>query len=125
MTANGWLQIILYLVVLLALVMPLGWYMARVYEGQSVGLNTLFAPAERLLYRLFGTREDEEQSWKQYAALIIPALIPLALRGVKYQAVGAAQLLQRNLLIYGLGGVVAPFVGIKLIDLLLTLFGLA
>jgi K+-transporting ATPase ATPase B chain len=60
-----------------------------------------------------------------FNALIIPILIPLALRGVKYRAVGAAQLLQRNLLVYGLGGLVAPFVGIKLIDLVLTVFGLA
>ena len=55
-----------------------------------------------------------------FNALIIIALIPLALRGVRYRPVGAATLLRRNLLIYGLGGVIAPFVGIKLIDLLLT-----
>jgi potassium-transporting ATPase ATP-binding subunit len=55
-----------------------------------------------------------------FNALIIVALIPLALRGVKYRPVGAAALLRRNLLVYGLGGVVAPFVGIKLIDLLIT-----
>ncbi len=55
-----------------------------------------------------------------FNALIIVALIPLALRGVRYRPLGAAALLKRNLLIYGLGGVVAPFVGIKLIDLLLT-----
>jgi potassium-transporting ATPase ATP-binding subunit len=60
-----------------------------------------------------------------FNAIIIPLLIPLALRGVRYRAVGAAQLLQRNLLIYGLGGIVTPFVGIKLIDLLLTALGLA
>lgn len=71
MTANGWFQIALYLVVLLALVKPLGWYMARVYEGQNVGLNTLFAPVERLLYRFFGVREDEGQSWKQYALAVV------------------------------------------------------
>lgn len=59
-----------------------------------------------------------------FNALIIPLLIPLALRGVKYRAIGAAQLLQRNLLVYGLGGVIAPFVGIKLIDLVLTGLGL-
>jgi K+-transporting ATPase ATPase B chain len=52
-----------------------------------------------------------------FNALIIPALIPLALRGVKYRAIGATALLRRNLLIYGLGGVLLPFVGIKLIDL--------
>ena len=51
-------------------------------------------------------------------------LIPLALKGVKYRAVGAARLLRGNLLIYGLGGLLVPFVGIKLIDLLLAAFGL-
>jgi K+-transporting ATPase ATPase B chain len=53
-----------------------------------------------------------------FNALIIPALVPLALRGVKYRAIGATALLRRNLLVYGLGGVLLPFVGIKLIDLL-------
>ena len=60
-----------------------------------------------------------------YNALIIVALIPLSLRGVKYQEMSAGKLLRRNMLIYGLGGFVAPFVAIKLIDLLLTAFGLA
>ena len=55
-----------------------------------------------------------------FNALIIVALIPLALRGVRYRAVGAAALLRRNLLVYGLGGLLVPFVGIKLIDLLLV-----
>jgi len=59
-----------------------------------------------------------------FNALIIVALIPLALRGVPYRPVGAAQLLRDNLLIYGLGGLVAPFTGIKLIDLLLVALGL-
>src|SRR5262249_53269496 len=54
-----------------------------------------------------------------FNALIIPALIPLALRGVKYRAIGATALLRRNLLIYGLGGIIAPFIGIKLLDLLI------
>ena len=60
-----------------------------------------------------------------FNALIIVALIPLALKGVRYRAVGAASLLQRNLLIYGLGGIVVPFVGIKLLDMLVTAIGLA
>ena len=60
-----------------------------------------------------------------FNALVIIALIPLALRGVKYRAVGAAQLLQRNLLIYGLGGIVVPFIGIKALDLLITALHLA
>jgi K+-transporting ATPase ATPase B chain len=53
------------------------------------------------------------------------ALIPLALAGVKYRAVGAAQILVRNLLIYGVGGLIAPFIGIKLIDLALVALHLA
>jgi K+-transporting ATPase ATPase B chain len=59
-----------------------------------------------------------------FNALIIIALIPLALRGVPYRPVGAAQLLRDNLLIYGVGGLIAPFIGIKVIDLLLVAFGL-
>ncbi len=60
-----------------------------------------------------------------FNALVIVALIPLALRGVKYRAIGAGKLLSRNLLIYGLGGLIAPFVGIKLIDIVISAFGLA
>ena len=60
-----------------------------------------------------------------FNALIIVALIPLALRGISYKPMGAAAVLRRNLLIYGLGGLVAPFIGIKLIDLLITALHLA
>ena len=60
-----------------------------------------------------------------FNALIIIALIPLALKGVAYRPIGAAALLRRNLLIYGLGGIVVPFIGIKAIDLLITGIGLA
>ena len=60
-----------------------------------------------------------------FNAIIIPLLIPIALKGVKYRPVGADALLRRNLLIWGLGGVIVPFVGIKLIDLLLSFFGMA
>ena len=60
-----------------------------------------------------------------YNALIIPALIPLALKGVKFRPLTANQLLRRNIFIYGLGGIVAPFVGIKIIDLLISVVGLA
>jgi len=60
-----------------------------------------------------------------FNALIIVALVPLALRGVRYVPVGAAALLRRNLLIYGLGGILAPFAGIKLIDLFLQMIGVA
>jgi K+-transporting ATPase ATPase B chain len=59
-----------------------------------------------------------------FNALIIVALVPLSLRGVRYAPIGAAALLRRNLMIYGVGGIVAPFIGIKLIDMLLTLLGI-
>jgi potassium-transporting ATPase ATP-binding subunit len=59
-----------------------------------------------------------------FNALIIVALIPLALKGVTYQALSASQVLQKNLIVYGLGGLVVPFVGIKLIDILVNLIGL-
>jgi K+-transporting ATPase ATPase B chain len=52
-----------------------------------------------------------------FNALIIPMLVPLALRGVRYRPLGATALLRRNVLVYGLGGLVAPFIGIKLVDL--------
>jgi len=57
-----------------------------------------------------------------FNALIIPALIPLALKGISYKPIGASALLRRNLLIYGLGGIIIPFIGIKLIDMLLGVF---
>ena len=57
-----------------------------------------------------------------FNAIIIPFLIPLALRGVEYKPIGASALLRRNLLIYGLGGVIVPFIGIKLIDILVSVF---
>jgi len=60
-----------------------------------------------------------------FNALIIIALIPLALKGVKYRPMSAASLLRRNLLIYGLGGLIVPFIGIKLIDMVITAIGLA
>ncbi|PZO01182.1 MAG: K(+)-transporting ATPase subunit B [Alphaproteobacteria bacterium] len=72
-----------------------------------------------------GSPESAILSAVIFNALVIVALIPLALRGVKYRAVGAGKLLGRNLLIYGLGGLIAPFVGIKAIDLIITGLGLA
>jgi K+-transporting ATPase ATPase B chain len=60
-----------------------------------------------------------------FNALIIIALVPLALRGVRYRPLGAEALLRRNLLIYGFGGIIAPFLGIKLIDMIITRIGLA
>ena len=60
-----------------------------------------------------------------FNALIIVALIPLALRGVKFRAMGAAAVLRRNLLVYGVGGLIAPFVGIKVIDVVITALGVS
>jgi potassium-transporting ATPase ATP-binding subunit len=60
-----------------------------------------------------------------FNAVVIIALIPLALRGIKYRPMSAAALLRRNLLIYGLGGIVVPFIGIKLIDMLIIAVRLA
>jgi K+-transporting ATPase ATPase B chain len=60
-----------------------------------------------------------------FNALIIVLLIPLALRGVRYRPIGAATLLRRNLLVYGLGGILVPFAGIKLVDMALALAHLA
>jgi K+-transporting ATPase ATPase B chain len=60
-----------------------------------------------------------------FNALIIIALVPLSLRGVAYRPAPAAELLRRNLLIYGLGGIIVPFVGIKIIDLIVAAIGLA
>ena len=79
----------------------------------------------RLNFMGLATPESAILSAVIFNALIIIALIPLALRGVPYRPVGAAQLLRDNLLIYGLGGLIAPFIGIKVIDLLLVALRLA
>jgi K+-transporting ATPase ATPase B chain len=60
-----------------------------------------------------------------FNALIIVALVPLALRGIAYRAMSAGALLRKNLLVYGVGGVLVPFAGIKLIDVVITMLGLA
>jgi len=59
-----------------------------------------------------------------FNALIIIALIPLALKGVAYRSESASKLLRRNLLIYGLGGLIAPFIGIKILDIMLVMMGI-
>src|SRR5260370_34134745 len=71
MTANGILQIVVYLVVLLLLVKPLGLYMACVYQGQPFLIARALRPVERLIYRLCGTREDDEMDWKTYSLALI------------------------------------------------------
>ncbi len=81
-------------------------------------------PLEDLNVMHLGTPQSAILSAIIFNALIIPFLVPLALRGVKYRPIGATALLRRNLLIYGLGGVILPFIGIKLIDLVVhNLFG--
>ncbi len=71
MTTNGVLQIVLYLIVLLLLVKPLGLYMSHVYEGQPVGLDRALGPIERFLYKISGTNPDEGMDWKVYALAVI------------------------------------------------------
>jgi K+-transporting ATPase ATPase B chain len=75
-------------------------------------------PLDKLNIMSLGTPESAIISAIVFNALIIPALVPLALRGVQYRPAGATTLLRRNLLVYGLGGLIAPFIGIKLIDLI-------
>jgi K+-transporting ATPase ATPase A chain len=71
MTANGVLQLLLYLVVLLLLAMPLGAYMARVYDGRPIWLDRPLGWLERLIYRLCGVRADQEMGWKVYALTML------------------------------------------------------
>jgi len=71
MSGNGFVQIGLYLGVLLLLVKPLGMYMARVYEGKSVGLNRWLGPVERLSYRICGIRPEQEMSWQRYTISLL------------------------------------------------------
>ena len=81
MTAQGWLQIAFYLVVLTALTPLLGGYMARVYQGERVALERVLGPVERLTYRLLRTDPARQQDWKGYAAttLVFSALFFVAL----------------------------------------------
>jgi K+-transporting ATPase ATPase B chain len=74
-------------------------------------------PLDQLNVMSLGTPESAIISAIVFNALIIPLLVPLALRGVRYRPIGASALLRRNMVIYGLGGIVVPFIGIKLIDL--------
>jgi K+-transporting ATPase ATPase B chain len=92
-----------------------------IIPAMLIGVFPVIAPLN-----VMGLRSPESAilSAVIFNALIIVALIPLALRGVTFRPLGAASLLRRNLLIYGLGGLVAPFAGIKLIDLLISTLGL-
>jgi K+-transporting ATPase ATPase B chain len=95
-----------------------------VFVGSYAAEQGGVGPLDALNVMDLGTPQSAIISAIVFNALIIPALVPLALRGVRYRAIGATRLLRRNLLIYGVGGVIAPFIGIKLIDLLIhNVFG--
>ncbi|MFD0751108.1 potassium-transporting ATPase subunit KdpB [Mucilaginibacter calamicampi] len=85
-------------------------FIASIPALQHLNIMGLYSPESAILSAVI------------FNAIIIPLLIPLALKGVEYKPIGASALLRRNLLIYGLGGVIAPFIGIKLIDVLVGLF---
>ncbi len=90
-----------------------------VFAATYAAVGAAHGPLGRLNVMSLGSPRSAILSAIIYNALIIPALVPLALRGVSYRPLGASGLLYRNLAIYGLGGLIAPFIGIKLIDLLL------
>jgi K+-transporting ATPase ATPase A chain len=71
MTFNGVLQLSLYLVVLIALAKPLGWFMARVYQGKPCGVDRVLGPVERFIYRLAGVNPDQEMGWKTYTLAVL------------------------------------------------------
>jgi K+-transporting ATPase ATPase A chain len=71
MTAQAWIELSFYLVVLVALVKPLGWYMARVYQGRSCGLDRVLGWLERLLYRIAGIDPRQEMTWKTYLVAVL------------------------------------------------------
>ncbi|HYO25835.1 MAG TPA: potassium-transporting ATPase subunit KdpA, partial [Lacipirellulaceae bacterium] len=71
MTANGWLQLLVFLGVLLAIVKPLGAFMARVYQGQPCGLDRALGPLERGIYRLAGVDPSREMNWREYAVNLL------------------------------------------------------
>jgi K+-transporting ATPase ATPase B chain len=98
---------------------------AKYFAIIPAAFASTYPALEALNFMRLATPESAILSAVIFNALIIIALIPLALRGVPYRPVGAAQLLRDNLLIYGVGGLIAPFIGIKLIDLILVGLGLA
>jgi K+-transporting ATPase ATPase A chain len=102
MNTHDWLQLVVYIAVLLALAKPLGTFMARVYQGERTFLDHALRPIERLLYRAAGIRADEEMAWKVYA------VATMLFNGLGLLAVYALQRLQADLLLnpQGLGAVV-------------------
>ncbi|MMZ63320.1 Potassium-transporting ATPase B chain [compost metagenome] len=85
-------------------------FMIAIPEMEALNIMNLGSPLSAILSALI------------FNAIIIPLLIPLAMKGVAYRPMSASRLLTRNLLVYGLGGVIAPFIGIKMIDLLVHLW---
>jgi K+-transporting ATPase ATPase B chain len=95
------------------------------FSGLYAAAGTNSGPLSALNVMRLATPESAILSAVIFNALVIIGLIPLALRGIKYRPVGAAAVLRRNLLIYGMGGIVIPFIGIKIIDVVITALGLA
>src|ERR1700722_6722782 len=78
MTANGWLQFVVFFGALLLLMRPLGLYIARVVEGEKTFLDPVLRPIERLLYRVCGIQADQEMSWQQYSgAMFVGSFVSL------------------------------------------------
>jgi potassium-transporting ATPase ATP-binding subunit len=95
-----------------------------IFAATYAATGQAHGPLDKLNVMNLGTPQSAIISAIIFNALIIPLLVPLALRGVRYRPIGATALLRRNLLIYGLGGLIAPFIGIKLVDLIVhNLFG--
>jgi K+-transporting ATPase ATPase B chain len=100
-------------------ILPALFSVLYVANGESTG------PLAALNVMALASPQSAILSATIFNALIIVALIPLALRGVGYRPMSAAAILQRNLVIFGLGGIIAPFIGIKIIDTLISILGLA
>ena len=77
MTLNGWIQILIYCGVVVALVKPLGWYMTRVFNGEPTLLSPLLRPVELALYRLGGVDPQQEQHWLTYTLAMLFSMSPV------------------------------------------------
>ncbi|HJX36709.1 MAG TPA: potassium-transporting ATPase subunit KdpA, partial [Dehalococcoidales bacterium] len=71
MSVFDWVQIVLYVVILIALAKPLGSFMSRVFNGERNFLSPILAPVERFTYRMLGTKTDEEMNWKKYTVAVL------------------------------------------------------
>ena len=93
MTANGWFQIGLYLILLLAITKPMGVYMARVFSGEKTFMDPMLRPVERLLYRVTGVDETHEMRWTEYAiAMLLLSVVSMILLYVIYARAAVAAL---------------------------------